>query len=224
MKRESSAHQVLPWLLLLTFTAGLRGAEPLPAQFGGMPPLEWSVRMADSEIARRNDTLIWTNGGRAKWDYAAGLFTLSLLKLQACVDNPHYFKFAETAIGSFISEDGKIQGYKADEFNLDNLNPGKTVLALYELTHDERYRRAATLLRRQLDRHPRTSDGGFWHKQRYPSQMWLDGLYMAAPFYAEYAARFDEPSSSFDDVAKQFRLAALHTYNPHTGPLLPRMG
>ena len=90
------------------------------------------------------------------------------------------------------------------------------MLALWQITHDERYRNAAILLRKQLDTQPRTRDGGFWHKQRYPHQMWLDGLYMAEPFYAEYAKLFNEPAD-FDDVAKQIRLADEHTYNPKTG-------
>ena len=69
------------------------------------------------------------------------------------------------------------------------------MLALYRLTKEERYRQAADLLRRQLDTQPRTSEGGFWHKQRYPHQMWLDGLYMEAPFYAECAQLFQEPAA-----------------------------
>ncbi len=190
---------------------------PPPNSFGGATPLQWSVRMADSEMARCGDSLAWKEGGKAKWDYTAGLFTLSLLKLNECVRNPRYVKFAEIAIGSFISQDGKIQGYKVEDYNIDNINPGKTTLALYRLTKDERYRKAAEILRRQLDTQPRTSDGGFWHKQRYPYQMWLDGLYMGAPFYAEYAKVSNEPATAFDDVAKQIRLVAAHTYDSASG-------
>lgn len=185
-------------------------------QFSGATPLQWSVRLADSEIARRGDNLVWKAGGKAKWDYTAGLFTLSLLKLDAVAPDLHYLKFSEDAIGSFIAPDGKIQVYKPEEYQLDSINPGKTVLALWQLTHDSRYQKAAALLRKQLDTQPRTSDGGFWHKQRYPHQMWLDGIYMASPFYAEYGKLFNEPAD-FDDVAKQIRLADEHTYDPVTG-------
>jgi len=187
------------------------------AKFGDATPLQWSVRMADSEMARRGNSLAWKEGGRAKWDYTSGLFTLSLLKLNERVNNPRYVEFAKTAIGSFITPDGRVRGYKAEDYNLDNINPGKTVLALYQLTKEERYRKAADLLRKQLDTQPRTREGGFWHKQRYPHQMWLDGLYMAAPFYAEYAKLFKEPAASFDDVAKQIRLVGAHTYAPASG-------
>jgi unsaturated rhamnogalacturonyl hydrolase len=186
-------------------------------KIAGATPLQWSVRLADSEMARLGDGLVWKQGGKAKWDYTVGLFTLSLLKLDGQVHNPDYVKFAENTIGSFITTNGDIQGYKAAEYQLDAINPGKTVLALWQITHDERYQKAAALLRKQLDTQPRTSDGGFWHKQRYPRQMWLDGLYMGAPFYAEYAKLFNGPVSDYDDMAKQIRLVAAHTYDPATG-------
>jgi len=193
-----------------------------PVQFGGATPLQWSQRMADSEMARKGDSLAWKPEGRAKWDYSAGLFTLSLLKLSKEARNPCYLKFAETAIGSFIMADGSIRGYNVAEYQLDALNPGRTVLALLPLTHDGRYPKAAKLLRQQLDTQPRTADGGFWHKQRYTNQMWLDGIYMALPFYAEYTKLFGATNvtgggSELDDVARQIRLIDEHTFDAKTG-------
>lgn len=183
---------------------------------GGLTPLEWSVRMADSEIGRRGDKLAWKPTGGGRWDYTTGLFTLSLLHLHAYVPDRGYFEYAERIIGSFIEPDGNIKTYKLQDYNLDNINPGKTVLALYLATKEQRYKSAVELLRRQLTDHPRTSEGGFWHKQRYPYQMWLDGIYMCAPFYAEYGKTFDEPGA-FDDVARQIRLITKHTYDTNTG-------
>ena len=196
---------------------GCAAERSLPRDFGGATPLEWSVRMADSEMARRDDKLAWKENGSAKWDYTSGLFALSLLRLDERVHDPRYIKFAESTIGSFIAPDGSIHGYQPKDYSLDNINPGRTALDLYQLTRDERYRKAADLLRRQLESQPRTSEGGFWHKQRYPHQMWLDGLYMASPFYAEYAKLFHEPATAFDDVAKQIRQVAAHTYDPASG-------
>jgi unsaturated rhamnogalacturonyl hydrolase len=191
--------------------------EPAPKEFNGAAPLTWSVRMADSETARLGDRLAWKPGGRAKWDYTAGLFTLSLLKLNEPVPTPAYVEFTTNAIGSFIPPDGTIQGYKMADYNIDNIAPGKTVIALYLLTKEERYQKCAAMLRQQLDAHPRTSQGGFWHKQRYPSQMWLDGLFMGAPFYAEYTKVFQGPAADYDDVVKQFRLIDEHLFDAKTG-------
>ncbi len=186
-------------------------------EFSGADPLQWSIRMADSEMARRGDSLIWKPQGRARWDYSVGLFALSLLKLNQRSADPRYVQYAKDVIGSFITPEGQIQTYKPEEYNIDHINPGKTVLALYRLTKEERYKKAAELLRKQLDTHPRTSEGGFWHKQRYPHQMWLDGIYMGAPFYAEYLQFSKANSLALDDVTKQIRLIDKYTYNAKTG-------
>jgi len=144
-------------LTTLLFAPACRAIDSSPApaskQFGGATPLQWSVRMADSETTRRGDSLAWRPDGKARWDYTAGLFTLSLLKLNAAVPTPAYVDFSKNAIGSFIAEDGKIQGYKLEDHNIDNVAPGKTAIALYELTKDERYKKCADLLRKQLDTH-----------------------------------------------------------------------
>jgi len=218
MKRTPGiCHRSFFLIALLAGTAVRATDTPLPREFAGASPLQWSVRMADSEIMRRGESLIYKEGGGAKWDYTVGLFTLSLVKLSERVDEPCYWKFAGSVIGSFITPEGQVRGYRLEDYNLDNINSGRTVLALYRLTNEERYKQAAGLLRKQFETQPRTSEGGFWHKQRYPHQMWLDGVYMGAPFYAEYARLFHEPVGSFDDIAKQFRLAGTHTYDAATG-------
>jgi unsaturated rhamnogalacturonyl hydrolase len=190
-----------------------------PQKFSGATPLEWSVRLADSEMARLGDKLAWKEGGKAKWDYTASLFTLSLLKLNEQVPDRRYVDFVTNAIGSFILPNGEIQTYKMDEYQLDAVNPGKTMLLLCEtpLTIESRYGIACNYLREQLYRQPRTPDGGFWHKQRYTNQMWLDGIYMAAPFYTAIARDYSVSSSIYDDVAKQLRLIDEHTYDAKTG-------
>jgi unsaturated rhamnogalacturonyl hydrolase len=78
--------------------------------------------------------------------------------------------------------------------------------------------RLVSLLREQLKNHPRTKEGGFWHKKIYPNQMWLDGLYMAAPFYTEYAKTFNEPEA-FEDIANQLIYMENHARDAKTGLL-----
>ncbi len=196
-------------LCLVSLCASCATNTIAPQKYSGATPLEWSQRLADSEMARQTKT--------PKWDYTMGLFTLSLLKLNEQVPDARFVKFSEDKVGSLIAPDGSIQGYKPEEFQLDALNPGKTALALLQITHDERYRSAAIILRKQLDTQPRTFDGGFWHKQRYTNQMWLDGIYMGAPFYAEYTRLIGLSGASFDDVAKQIRLIDQHTYDSKSG-------
>jgi unsaturated rhamnogalacturonyl hydrolase len=197
---------------------GCRHVEVAPerVEFNGAAPLEWSVRMADAEIARRGDSLAWAEGRRSKWTYTSGLLTLSVLELNEWAPTPAYVQFCTNTIGSFITPEGVIHKYKRGDFNIDHINPGKSAIALWQLTGEERYREAAAVLRDQLTEHPRTSEGGFWHKQRYPSQMWLDGLYMGAPFYAQYATLFGD-ADDYDDVVRQFRLMDRHAYDPESG-------
>jgi unsaturated rhamnogalacturonyl hydrolase len=105
-------------------TAGPAGANQ-PKSFNGATPLEWSVRMADSETTRLGDKRAWRPGRNVKWDYTAGLFTLSLLKLNERVPTPAYVDFSADTIGSFIAPDGNIQGYQLNEYNIDNIAPGR---------------------------------------------------------------------------------------------------
>ena len=118
----------------------------------------------------------------------------------------------------YIQPDGSIKDYKPSEYNIDHINNGKLALLLYRVTGQEKYLKAANLLRDQLRTHPRTNQGGFWHKKIYPNQMWLDGLYMGEPFYAEYANLAHE-DSAFNDIANQFIWMEEHARDPRTGLL-----
>jgi unsaturated rhamnogalacturonyl hydrolase len=169
----------------------------------------WSVRMAESVMER---TPVLMN----RWHYEVGTMLVGFQQLYEATGDERYYEFIKRNIDEFIQEDGSIRTYTVDEFNLDQVNTGKLLFLLYERTGDPRYRSAADTLRHQLARHPRTEEGGFWHKLVYPHQMWLDGVYMASPFYAQYGAEFGEPAT-FDDVARQITLITRHTRDPRTG-------
>ena len=127
-----------------------------------------------------------------------------------------YFNYVKASIDQLVETDGSIPTWKPEENQLDNILLGRQLLLLYGVTQDKRYLKAATLLFGQLVHQPRTPSGGFWHKQRYPNQMWLDGLYMVEPFYAEYAALSHHPEA-FSDITHQFVLMEEHARDPKTG-------
>jgi unsaturated rhamnogalacturonyl hydrolase len=120
-----------------------------------------------------------------------------------------YFDYIKKNIDYYVDEEGAIKTYKLEQFNIDNIAPGRVLLYLYEETKLEKYKKAADLLRKQIQLHPRTISGGFWHKKIYPYQMWLDGLYMAQPFYANYSL-LNNDTLAFADIAKQFLLVNEH--------------
>jgi unsaturated rhamnogalacturonyl hydrolase len=171
----------------------------------------WSTRMADSML-RRHDP------AAAQWHYEHGLLLQAIAQVWRATGATRFGDHVKATIDLFIEPDGGIRSYRLEEYNLDQINPGKLLFPLYRDTGDERYRRAAALLRRQLAEQPRTPSGGFWHKQIYPHQMWLDGIYMAAPFYAAFARAFDEPAA-FDDIAHQITLVEQHSRDPNSGLL-----
>jgi unsaturated rhamnogalacturonyl hydrolase len=170
----------------------------------------WSARVAES-VMRRSPAAVYD-----KWDYTAGLMLLGLERLGAATGDAKYHAYVKRSIDSLVRPNGEIATYAADEYNLDQINEGRVLFGLSDRTKDPRYTRAADRLREQLRTHPRTSEGGFWHKKIYPQQMWLDGLYMAEPFYIRYAVRHND-TSAVSDVARQFLLAARHLRDPATG-------
>ena len=129
---------------------------------------------------------------------------------------PKYFNYVKSYTDTIIASDGSITGYKLQDYNIDKLNSGKILFDLYAKTKEEKLKKAMDILRNQMKTHPRTNEGGFWHKKIYPNQMWLDGMYMASPYLAEYAYRFDE-KELFDEVANQILTMAKHSYDLKTG-------
>ncbi|HTD94641.1 MAG TPA: glycoside hydrolase family 88 protein, partial [Chitinophagaceae bacterium] len=158
------------------------------------------------------------DGKASKWTYDMGVVLKGIEGVWQNTGDGKYYRYIQQQMDRFVNEDGTIKTYKPGDFNIDNVNNGRLLLLLYQSSGKEKYLKAAKLLREQLRTQPRTSEGSFWHKLIYPSQVWLDGLYMAQPFYCEYAQLFHE-DTAFDDIARQFILIEKHTRDPRTGLL-----
>ena len=130
-------------------------------------------------------------GKKPSWNYIDGCMIKAVLELYHIRKDPKYLEFADEFIDYFVREDGTIDSYDPAEYNLDNVNAGKTLFDLYELTGKEKYRKAIDTVYSQLKGQPRTSTGNFWHKKIYPDQIWLDGLYMSQPFYMQYELAYN---------------------------------
>jgi unsaturated rhamnogalacturonyl hydrolase len=168
-------------------------------------------------IAKRNPWLT-DMAGNPGWGYTQGLVIQAFEQIYKKTKDQNYLQYVRNYGNQMIQADGTIKTYKPADYNIDNLNAGKSLFLLYAVTKDERYRKAIEKLRDQMRSHPRTSEGAYWHKLKYPSQLWLDGAYMASPFLAQYAKVFNEPKG-FDDVALQLTLMEKHLRDPKTGLL-----
>jgi len=178
----------------------------------------WSERAANAAMVRWPGGRFVPPGARWVWNYELGTLLEGMDALWFNTADARYFNYIKISVDQFVAPDGSIATYKQEEYQLDSILLGRQLLLLYGVTHDERYAKAATLLYDQLAHQPRIPSGGFWHKQRYPNQMWLDGLYMAEPFYAEYASAFHHPEA-FSDITHQFVLLDEHARDPKTGLL-----
>ncbi|WP_238917522.1 glycoside hydrolase family 88 protein [Clostridium sp. YIM B02555] len=172
---------------------------------------DYAKWMAESVIMRKTDLTSY-------WAYEFGLTLDGIAEVWKQTKDRKYFDYLKECMDTFVQEDGSIRGYRVDEYNIDHLNNGKILLTIYKETKEEKYKKALQLLRSQIDKHPRTREGVFWHKEIYPEQIWLDGLYMGATFYAKYVNEFGNVSE-FDDIAKQFIIARNHLIDEKTGLL-----
>lgn len=187
------------------------------AATAGAADAPWSVRMADAELARHPDPKT-LDSTAPRWEHTHGLTLSGIAAVGERTKDEKYWRYVLSYYDQMIDQDGKIRTYDLEEYDLDHINPGKLLFAIHRKTGDSKYKKALERLRRQLREHPRTSDGGFWHKKRHPYQMWLDGLYMGAPFLAQYAVEFDEPAL-LGDAVKQFVLMEKHARDEKTGLL-----
>ncbi len=176
------------------------------------------IRVAETVMSIWKDSMALQEGKPAKWTYDQGLVLKGIEGIWKRTGDRKYFDYIQRSMDFFVAKDGKIRTYKASDYNIDNVLPGRNLLMLYAVTGKKHYYQAAQTLREQMKTHPRTKEGGFWHKKRYPWQMWLDGLYMAQPFLAEWAATYHE-DSLFDDIANQFVWMENHARDAKTGLL-----
>ena len=166
------------------------------------------------------DHTVWNieklrSGKPTNWNYIDGCMLTALLELSSITGEKQYADFVEGFIDAFVEEDGTIRTYSAGGHALDDINEGRVLFPLYERTGKEKYRKACDFLHQCLLEQPRTHEGSFWHKQIYPNQVWLDGLYMAQPYAALYEKFFG--SGDYSDIVHQIDTVHLHMRDAKTG-------
>lgn len=188
--------------------------------------LNWGKALADAELNRK--ALGYFHNGwdvnrarKPKFEYdIIGLQPFTFDLLADVTGDEKYRQVNDKVTASFITNQGKILSYHKKNFNIDNIPPGRNLLKLYQRTNDEKFRLSAAALRQQLTDHPKTSEGAFWHKNRYPNQLWLDGVYMGMPFLAEYAMMFEQghqQQESLHEVVNEFKLTRKYLRDAKSG-------
>lgn len=180
-----------------------------------------SVRMTESEMQRVPKSWRLDFKDKIKWDYASGVELEGMLNTYERYGDERIWQYVLAFCDTMVNEDGTIKTYRPHEESLDRIHTAKLFYRVYDKTGEEKYKKALDLVRDQITHQPRTHAGGFWHKKVYPWQMWLDGLYMGSPFYAEYTRRYGgyntTPDSCYADIVHQFTVVAEKTYDPATG-------
>lgn len=137
------------------------------------------------------------------WNYEDGCVLKGACDLYKCTGEKKYIDFVIKYMEDFIDDKGNIKSYDYKNYRLDDINSGKCLFDLYEITKNEKYGTAISNIYEQIKNQPRTCEGNFWHKEIYPYQVWLDGLYMAMPFYARYIIKYN-CMKKFEDIYSQF--------------------
>lgn len=159
-----------------------------------------------------------SSGSSPKWSYIDGCMALAMFKMYEATNDTHYLNFLDTFIDYYVDDEGRILGFDVKEHNCDNINEGKVLFPLLKATSKEKYEKATKNLYAQLLEQPRTPGGNFWHKEIYPNQIWLDGLYMVQPFYIQYDNLFEQGKNQ-SDIFNQFQNAYRLMRDSKTGLL-----
>lgn len=174
---------------------------------------QWAAEACDSLMARYPSAADLPPANR--WHYHQGIFLFGMLKLWEHNGDARYLNYIKSYADAIIDEYGNLY-FARDE--LDSIMAGLILFTLDEQFEDSRYRAAADKLIGLFSTLNQTSEGGYWHKDKYPYQMWLDGLYMGGVFAMIYGSKYAEPQL-LDMVLEQERLMNRYMKDERSGLL-----
>lgn len=184
----------------------------------GQSITNWPDKIIQSTMAFYPDPALLPLYAPGNYSYEYAFFLNATFLRWEETKNDAHLKYVKKWADRYLDSHGNLdpKHYNVQEYRLDDILPGRLFISLYQATGNEKYRNAADQLKLQLGYQPRTSEGGYWHKQIYPNQMWLDGIYMADVFSTQYAAAFNHPPF-YDEAIKQIKLISEHTRDEATG-------
>lgn len=198
--------------------SSVNGIALKPFRTDNFDNISYARWFADSEMRRFPEAWQLDHGRRKYFGYSQGLGTLAMLKMWKITGDKSYYEYVEKWADSLIDSNGVIHEYHVETYNIDYINSGKVLFDVYKQTGNEKYKLAMDNLIKQMRNHPRTHEGGYWHKLIYQHQIWLDGIYMASPFMAQYGVEYNKPEW-IDEAIHQITLCYKKCYDPKTGLL-----
>lgn len=151
-------------------------------------------------------------GKEPHWNYIDGCMMTSLLSLYHETHDTKYIDFVKKFIDFYVNDQGDIKGYHKENYSTDDICESRVLFDLYQIYGDTKYQKAIEKTYEQVKEQPRTFEGNFWHKKIYPNQVWLDGLFMAQPFYTRYETTFHN-KQNYEDIKKQFEVVRKRMFN-----------
>lgn len=139
-----------------------------------------------------------------------------MLQVWKATGDDAYLQYPKRYVDHLVDELGNLV-FARDE--LDSIMAGLLLFPLEDQFGDRRYRAAADKLRGLFRTLNRTAEGGYWHKDKYPYQMWLDGLYMGGVFALQYAARYGD-EELVPMVLEWEKLMRKHMHDARTGLMI----
>lgn len=175
----------------------------------GMERLEKTQKYLESYLANYKNY-------KDYWNYEDGCTLKAARDLYELTGDEKYIRFILDYLSGCVNEEGRITNYEDGKYNIDSVNSGKCLFAAYDYTKEEKYKNAIEQIMDQVRTQPRCKCGNFFHKKIYPNQIWLDGLYMAQPFYMEYETRFHN-REGYTDIVSQFENVQKYLLNEEKG-------
>jgi unsaturated rhamnogalacturonyl hydrolase len=190
-----------------------------PARRGG----EVSNPVLERVLREWPDGRISTVKEPGAWTYEEGVLLDGVVAEWRVTGDGRLFDYVKAAVDQTVDKDGVIhmaggKAFAVEAHSLDNIEMGRSVLAMYRVLQQPRYYKAAAFLAAQVEQQPKNASGGYWHKEIYPNQMWLDGAYMAEPFMENFGRTFGQ-QGVMDGAARQLLLMDAHMRDAKTGLL-----
>lgn len=184
------------------------------------PYANYSEWMTHSEMSRVAEPYMLDFAKKPRWSYTSGTEMGAMLDTYLAYKDESILDYLKKYPERMINEKGEATGYKYEDFNLDNVRPGKFLLELYKLDSKPNVLVTLKKLFKQLEKQPRTKEGVYWHKAIYANQVWLDGIFMGLPYYTAAAPMLKGEKKAkkyYDDAVEQIIKTDKRTFDEPTG-------